>query len=236
MPSCAVLEVDLDLPLVALEDLAGAGEGAARQEGRADAVAQDDVAVVVELAEHDLRGGVVLLGGRGRHDGGGHRRGCPGHRGRRHGGRARHRGGPGRGRRRRRRRSWWHRAAVVAPGTVVAPATVVVGGHGGAGDRHGLALVGRQRLQHGTEAELGRLAHDLEGPVLVLHAGQVHDDGVALAGDLGLGHAEAVDAVADDVDRRCRWPCCRSPPWAAARPTRHPGGRGRGRACCRRRT
>jgi hypothetical protein len=35
---------------------------------------------------------------------------------------------------------------------------------------------------------------------LVAHAGKLHDHGVALAGDLGLGHAEGVDPVADDVD------------------------------------
>ena len=62
-------------------------------------------------------------------------------------------------------------------------------------------LAGRGELgQNGPEAQLRRLAHHVEGTALVPHPGQLDDDGVALAGDLGLGHAEGVDPVADDLD------------------------------------
>ena len=50
-------------------------------------------------------------------------------------------------------------------------------------------------LEHRPEPQLGRLAHQLQRPVLVLDARELDDDGVALAGDLGLGHAEGVDPV-----------------------------------------
>ena len=52
-----------------------------------------------------------------------------------------------------------------------------------------------------SELQLRGLADDLDGPVVVLHAGQRDDDEVALAGDLRFRHAETVDATADDRDR-----------------------------------
>ena len=54
--------------------------------------------------------------------------------------------------------------------------------------------------QHRPEPQLGGPADDLEGPLAVLDAGEVDDDGVALADDLGLGDAEGVDPAADDLD------------------------------------
>ena len=60
----------------------------------------------------------------------------------------------------------------------------------------------RQRLlQDGAEPELGRLPHQFERPVTVLDARELHHDRIALTGDLGLGHADAVDALTDDLDR-----------------------------------
>ena len=65
----------------------------------------------------------------------------------------------------------------------------------------------------GTSASTGRnrssavLPTSAIGLVAVLHTREVDDDVVALAADLGLGDAEAVDPVADDVDgdvERCR--------------------------------
>ena len=56
-------------------------------------------------------------------------------------------------------------------------------------------------LEHGPEAQLGGGADEVERPLLVVHAGQLHDDGVALAGDLRFGDAQGVDAAADDLDR-----------------------------------
>ena len=61
-----------------------------------------------------------------------------------------------------------------------------------------------------TEAQLGGLADQAAGLVAVLHAGQVDHDLVAVALDLGLGHAEAVDTVADDVDGLVESRCTQS--------------------------
>ena len=47
-----------------------------------------------------------------------------------------------------------------------------------------------------TQVHLPGDLHQVDGLLLVLDAGQVGDDGVALAEDLGLGHTEAVDAFA----------------------------------------
>ena len=55
--------------------------------------------------------------------------------------------------------------------------------------------------QTGPEPQLGGLADHLEGPLLILDAWELDDDAVALAGDVGFGHTQTVDAVADDVDR-----------------------------------
>ena len=89
-----------------------------------------------------------------------------------------------------RQRSWW---------------SVVVG-----------VLLGRRRDardvelivdQHRTEVHLTGDLDELFGLLLVLHARQVDDDGVALAQDLRLGHAEAVDTLADalhgQIEARC---------------------------------
>ena len=54
--------------------------------------------------------------------------------------------------------------------------------------------------QHRPEVHLARDLHELFGLLLVLHAGQVDHDGITLAQDLGLGHAEAVDSRADALD------------------------------------
>ena len=73
----------------------------------------------------------------------------------------------------------------------VEPVSVVVAG----GIRCRRSATSGQHLQHRAELQLGGLADELEGPVLVLHARDLHQDRVALAGDLGLGHAEGVDAL-----------------------------------------
>ena len=86
---------------------------------------------------------------------------------------------------------------------------------------------GRMR-QHRPEPQLRGLADHAARLVAVLHAREVDDDLVAVALDLGLGHAEAVDPVADDVDglveHRAR-PLSARP--ARAGPRSRPGGRGR---------
>ena len=84
-------------------------------------------------------------------------------------------------------------------GTVVvepSPGAVVVDGAG----RAVLGVEVRLGGEHRPEPELGGAADDLEGPLAVLDAGQVDDDRVALADDLGLGDAEGVDPGADDLD------------------------------------
>ena len=63
----------------------------------------------------------------------------------------------------------------------------------------GVTLHGYGTREHGPEAQLGGLAHQVAGLVAILHAGQVDHDLVAVALDLGLGHAETVHPVADDV-------------------------------------
>ena len=79
-------------------------------------------------------------------------------------------------------------------------------GGAAAGDR-GAAGVGVGRLQELATADdwaqvhLTGDLHEVDGLLLVLDAGQVGDDGVALAEDLGLGHAERIDVLADLLDR-----------------------------------
>ena len=73
-------------------------------------------------------------------------------------------------------------------------------GRGGAtrlrGGGRGRALGDRRELgQHRPEAQLGGLADDRLALARSFDAGQVDDDVVALAGDLGLGDPEAVDAL-----------------------------------------
>src|SRR5207249_2568544 len=57
------------------------------------------------------------------------------------------------------------------------------------------------RLKHRPEVELGGGADEADDAALVLHARQLDDDRVALAADVGLGHAEGVDPGPDDRDR-----------------------------------
>ena len=70
---------------------------------------------------------------------------------------------------------------------------------------------GTVRRLHRTEPQLGGLADEALGLGRVLHARQVDDDRVALALHVGLGDAETVDAVADDVDRGVERRSGRSP-------------------------
>ena len=100
------------------------------------------------------------------------------------------------------------RAMVVAP---VAPASVVVAPRRRSWSsrpaRSSWSTRARARVPHGNvcehrpEPQLGGLADVLLRLLAVLHAGQVDDDRVALPLHVGFGDAEAVDAVADDVDR-----------------------------------
>jgi hypothetical protein len=65
----------------------------------------------------------------------------------------------------------------------------------------GLHLRGVDLFDHRTEAELGGLADEVERPLGVLDAWQLHDDVVALAGHLGFGDTEGVDPPTHDADR-----------------------------------
>ena len=106
-------------------------------------------------------------------------------------------------------------AVVVGRPTVVASVVVV-------GRRRATLAVDRAG-EHRPELQLGGLADQVERPVLVLHARDLDEDVVALAGDLRLGDAEGVDALADDrdgfVDRVARrrrpsgWSTTDTPPW-----------------------
>ena len=96
----------------------------------------------------------------------------------------------GRGRGRRPPWSWWSSPAAVVVVEPSAAVVVVVASR----------TSGGSWSEHGPEPQLGRGAHQIEGALLLVDPGQLHDDRVALAGDLGLGHAEGVDAVADDLD------------------------------------
>ena len=135
------------------------------------------------------------------------------------------------------RRGGRWRVVVDPPAVVVAPFAVVVVAPGSAvvvvvpGDR---ACTGT-KLRDRAEPELGGLADERQRLRAVLHAGEVDDDRVALAVDLGLGDAEGVDAVADDLDRGVRASRGRSPSPGRARSRCRPGGRGRAAGgCCRR--
>ena len=63
-------------------------------------------------------------------------------------------------------------------------------GHVGVGAGEGFL---RHHTEHGAEAQLGGLADQVEGPLLLVDAGELHEEVVALGGYLGLGHPEAVD-------------------------------------------
>ena len=82
--------------------------------------------------------------------------------------------------------------------------------------------------EHRPEPELGGAADHLEGPLGVLDAGQVDDDGAALADDLGLGDAEGVDPGADDLDGVVELLVGHLVGRPGRRPRRRPAGRGRG--------
>ena len=91
-------------------------------------------------------------------------------------------------------------SVVVAPLTVVvvAPGFVVVVAAVAEREDHGLAVLAS--APRGTAARPSRRRGSRPWP-RSFTPGQVHDDRVALALHVGLGDAEAVDAVADDVDR-----------------------------------
>ena len=107
--------------------------------------------------------------------------------------------------------------------------------------RGAAGLVGLDHLGPARSCSTGRKRSSAVWPTsssarsLVLHARQLDDDGVALAGDLGLGHAEGVDPVADDLDGLVEGVAA-SASCGGLEHHRHarPGGRGRARGCCRR--
>ena len=174
----AVLEAELHVGLAGarVQHHLGVGHALTGAEGRAELEAVEllVLVLVVVLGQDDGLVGLVI-GGRGQR-----RRPVGvgrGRRGRRRlGGCRRRRGVTRRGRRggRRRRRC---------------------------GGRRGRIAPGRDLGEHRAEAQFGRGAHQVERPLLVLHARQRDDDRVALPGDVRLGHTEGVDAVADDPDR-----------------------------------
>ena len=102
-------------------------------------------------------------------------------------------GGRGRGGGGRRRAAG--AVVVVVPVVVVVVVVLHAGRVGPAGS--GVGWAGRPAAPAGIE--LGRLADDLLGLPPVLHPRQLDHDLVALAGDLGLSDAEAVDPLADDL-------------------------------------
>ncbi len=113
-------------------------------------------------------------------------------------------------------------AGVVVDGTVVTPVSAVAVGAGRswcrslppAGwtesdvtQRDAELLVG----QHGPQVHLAGDLDQLDRLLLVLDTRQVDDDRVALAEDLGLGDAEAVDSLADALDREVEAAVSKSP-------------------------
>ena len=52
-----------------------------------------------------------------------------------------------------------------------------------------------------SETELGGLTDKVDRTLLILHAGDLDEDRLALAGHLRLTDAETVDTISDDVDR-----------------------------------
>ena len=101
------------------------------------------------------------------------------------------------------------------------PVVVVVVGRPGAGEDRA------QRDDAGDVDGVERVA-------LVLHAGQVDDDVVALDADVGLGDAAVLQLVADQVADDDEVVAAGALRRATGRPRRRPAGRGRGPACCRR--
>ncbi len=91
--------------------------------------------------------------------------------------------------------------AVGSTGAVVAAASTAAdaAAHGSSPAAASVSK-GRPSSEHGPELELGGAAHERLGLGPVADAGEVDDDAVALAGDLRLGHAQAVDAGPDDLD------------------------------------
>ena len=91
---------------------------------------------------------------------------------------------------------------VVVPAGLGGRGGAGLGGRGGTGLGRRRGPTRRRRLtagQHRTELEAGRAADDRLGLLAVAHPRELHHDGAALAGDVGLGDTQAVDALADDV-------------------------------------
>ena len=109
------------------------------------------------------------------------------------------------------------------------------GGRGGGRRRSWSRLLRAAAWEHRPEPQLGGLAHDRQGAVLVLHAGQLHDD-VVLPWRLMSGSATPRASTRlrmIEID----WSSTSVPTvgfGVGARPTRRPGGRGRGWRCVRR--
>ena len=212
MPSAPpfISRATLHWPVLGSSSALGVGHDLAGRLGRTELVDGDDLAVVVELGQHHRGLGEVLLARRELDS----RCRLAGH-GRRGGvaagvvvvvvrravvvvvppswnGVAARPGPPP--------APWSSSSAAVV--VVVSPAAVVVV------DPSASVVVVASRTsggivleQHRTEPELGGGADQVEGALLLVDAGELHDDRVALPGDLRLGDAEGVDAVADDLDR-----------------------------------
>ena len=58
-----------------------------------------------------------------------------------------------------------------------------------------------QHAAHGPEPQFGGRSDQSQGPFLIVHTGQRHHHAGLGAGNLWLGHTQAVDSVADDLDR-----------------------------------
>ena len=66
--------------------------------------------------------------------------------------------------------------------------------------RAGVHLLGRQHRTDRTEPQLGGLTDEVERSLCIVDTWQLDHDRLALAGDVGLGHTECVDTLADDVE------------------------------------
>ena len=87
-------------------------------------------------------------------------------------------------------------ACASARGTV----EITGGDRCGCGIERGLVVEGGL-LEDGSETELGGLTDKVDRTLLILHAGDLDEDRLALAGHLRLTDAETVDTISDDVDR-----------------------------------
>ena len=97
--------------------------------------------------------------------------------------------------------SRWSSSDVALPAVVDVGLPATVEPVAGIVERRQIERLGERSdpVRHRAEHDLAGDADQLDGAVLVLHAGQVDHDRVALAEDLRLGHAERVDAGAVDV-------------------------------------